>query len=237
MSSVTTFQKREQIILDHLLQVKSLAVGVHRRCPPTVLLEDLVSAGTLGLLQAVRRFDTRRNLKLKTLAEHRIRGAMIDYLRQLDPLPRAVRRFQRERDAAESEFQAHDPRKPSDDDLAAKLGVPVQKYRQLSQIVSAAAVLSLDNPGGEEQKPLDAASPVSNSPDPLLRTRLRAAIQGLPKQEHAVIGLFLSGLSVAEIAARICLTQGRISQIKSQAISHLRFALGVASGDVALTRR
>ena len=73
---------RDQIILDHLPQVELLARRLHRRCPQ-VELDDLISAGTVGLIQAVDRFDPSRNLKLKTLAEHRISGALLDYLRQV----------------------------------------------------------------------------------------------------------------------------------------------------------
>jgi RNA polymerase sigma factor FliA len=89
---------REELILSHMPQVKLLAQRLHRCCPH-VELEDLISAGTIGLIQAVDRFDPARNLKLKTLAEHRISGALLDYLRHIDPLPRDVRRFQKQRDA------------------------------------------------------------------------------------------------------------------------------------------
>lgn len=75
---------REVLILSHLPQVELLARRQHRRCPQ-VELDDLISAGTVGLIQAVDRYDSSRNLKLKTFAEHRIRGALMDYLRQLDP--------------------------------------------------------------------------------------------------------------------------------------------------------
>ena len=96
---------REELILSHIPQVKLLPRHLHRRCPQ-VELDDLISAGTLGLIRAVDRFDTKRNLKLKTLAEHRIRGAMLDYLRYIDPLPRNVRRFQKQRDVVIAKLQA-----------------------------------------------------------------------------------------------------------------------------------
>jgi RNA polymerase sigma factor (sigma-70 family) len=96
---------REELILSHMPQVKLLAQRLHRRCTQ-VELDDLISAGTIGLIQAVDRFDPKRNLKLKTLAEHRIRGALLDYLRQIDPLPRTVRRFQKQRDAVIDAFSA-----------------------------------------------------------------------------------------------------------------------------------
>ena len=88
---------REELILSHMPQVKLIAHRLHRRCPQ-VEFDDLMSVGTIGLIQAVDRFDPDRHLKLKTLAEHRIRGALLDYLRHIDPLPRSVRRFQKQRD-------------------------------------------------------------------------------------------------------------------------------------------
>jgi RNA polymerase sigma factor (sigma-70 family) len=94
---------REELILSHMLQVKLLAHRLRWRCPQ-VEFGDLTSMGTIGLIQAVERFDPDRHLKLKTLAEHRIRGALLDYLRYIDPLPRSVRRFQKQRDAVIDEF-------------------------------------------------------------------------------------------------------------------------------------
>jgi len=93
-----TTSLREELIVSHLPQVELLARRLHHRCPQ-VELEDLISAGTIGLIQAVDRFDPKRNVKLNTLAEHRISGAMLDYLRRIDPLSRDVRRFQKQRDA------------------------------------------------------------------------------------------------------------------------------------------
>ena len=97
MSTTTTPTiARDAMILAHLSQVELLARRLHRRCPQ-VELDDLIQAGTIGLIQAIDKFDPSRNLKVKTLAEHRIRGAMLDYLRQIDPLPRSVRQFQKRR--------------------------------------------------------------------------------------------------------------------------------------------
>jgi len=236
MSSVRTVQTREQIILDHLPQVKSLAYRVHRRCPPNVALEDLISAGTVGLMQAVNRFDDRRNLKLKTLAEHRIRGAIIDYLRQLDPLPRAVRQFQRKRDAAESEFESRNSRKASDEELAAELGISVDKYRRLSGTVNAGSVVSLDSLARESGRPYEVGASAAGDRDQFLEIRIQAAIDSLPPRDRMIVIFLRSGMATEEIAARLAVSQGRISQIKKRAIQHLRFSLGVLLGDARMTR-
>jgi RNA polymerase sigma factor for flagellar operon FliA len=128
---------REELILSHMPQVKLLAKRLHRRCPQ-VELDDLISTGTIGLIQAVDRFDTKRNLKLKTLAEHRIRGAMLDYLRHIDPLPRSVRRFQKQRDVLIANLLAAGE-VASPTRIAQELGVSAQKYVTLSRIVAAAS--------------------------------------------------------------------------------------------------
>jgi RNA polymerase sigma factor (sigma-70 family) len=103
MAAMMTKSNREELILSHMPQVRLLARRLHRRCPQ-VELDDLISTGTIGLIRAIDRFDPNRNLKLKTLAEHRIRGAMLDYLRHIDPLPRSVRRFQKQRDLLIAQF-------------------------------------------------------------------------------------------------------------------------------------
>lgn len=132
---------REELILSHIPQVKLLPRHLHRRCPQ-VELDDLISAGTLGLIRAVDRFDTKRNLKLKTLAEHRIRGAMLDYLRYIDPLPRNVRRFQKQRDVVIAKLQIAGE-VASHARNAQALGVSSQKYAMLSRIIAAAEPISI----------------------------------------------------------------------------------------------
>lgn len=133
---------REETILAHLPQVELLARRLHRRCPQ-VELEDLISIGTIGLIRAVDRFDPGRGCLVKTIAEHRIRGALLDYLRALDPLPRRVRRFQKERDdrlagCAGEEF-------PETGELARSLGVTERQYRQWSAMIAASVTVSLES--------------------------------------------------------------------------------------------
>ena len=138
----TNASRRESLILDHMPQVELLARRLHRRCPQ-VELDDLIQAGTVGLIQAVDRYDESRGCLLKTIAEHRIRGALLDYLRQIDPLPRSIRRFQKQRDAAIAELTGEGI-DPSLDEIAARVGVPVKKYLRLSIAVLAADVVSIE---------------------------------------------------------------------------------------------
>lgn len=136
-------QTRDDLILSHLQQVDLLARRLHRRCPQ-VELDDLISAGTIGLIQAVDRFDPRRRCKLRTLAEHRILGAMLDYLRQIDPLPREVRRFQKRRDAILESFSLRgEPVRH--DEVARQLGISTRKYIEQSRMIVAADAVRLSD--------------------------------------------------------------------------------------------
>ena len=136
-----TTSHREGLILAHMPQVELLAGRLHRRCP-RLELDDLISAGTIGLIQAVDRFDPSRNLKLKTLADHRIRGAMLDYLRQIDPLPRNARRFQKQRDAVMAEF-AKVGEIPTCEQIAHALGVSMRRFVRLSVMITASETISI----------------------------------------------------------------------------------------------
>jgi RNA polymerase sigma factor for flagellar operon FliA len=233
MSTISTSASldREQIILSHLPQVKITATKLHRRCPPEVLLEDLVSAGVVGLLDACQRFDARRNLKFKTMAEHRIRGAMLDYLRQLDPLPRAIRRFQKERQSAIGKLWQQSGLAPSEQEVACELGYTVKRYRELVATLQAGMVVSLDAPRGEN-------AGVRQMPDPttaggrdyaILSRTIEIAISRLPEAEHLVITALWKGDSHRTIARQLNITEGRISQIKQAATRRLRIMLGITS--------
>ena len=223
-SSVLESREREQSILDRLPQVRLLAQKLHRRCPANVLLEDLVSAGVTGLVEAADRFDGSRNIQFKTLAEHRIRGAMLDYLRSLDPLPRSVRRFVKDRDAVIAQWKQDTGADPSDDDIATKMGLEEGRFRQLSLIGCAADLLSLDShndPCTSDGNPETAAE----------WHQVNQAIRALPAPERVVILGFLEGRSLGEIGHSVGLSVGRVSQMKLQAIGRLRIALGARSRD------
>jgi RNA polymerase sigma factor FliA len=141
----TRASEREHLILTHLPQVHLLAERVHHRCPPCVEIDDLISVGTIGLIQAVDRFRPELGLKLKTLAEHRIRGAIADYLRKLDPLPRSIRRFVRERERVASLLACQLGRVPEEAELAGALGLSIERYRRLMTRARVSQTLSIDS--------------------------------------------------------------------------------------------
>jgi RNA polymerase sigma factor for flagellar operon FliA len=139
-----TVQDRDNLILSQLGQVKILARRLHQRCPQ-VEFDDLVQAGSIGLIQAANRFEPTRGLKLKTLAEHRIRGAMLDFLRAIDPLPRNVRTFQKRRDVLLLERRTSGE-STDESSLCQALGITPRKYRELHRMVIASTPLSLSDP-------------------------------------------------------------------------------------------
>jgi len=214
----TTWCEREQSIIDRLPQVRLIAVHIHRRCPSQVLLEDLISAGVMGLVEASYRFDPARNLKFKTLAEHRIRGAMLDYLRSVDPLPRPVRQFVRQREAILRCLKVN----VSEDDVAAAMGITIERYRRLSQIINSSEA----GQHGGSARIADADPPDAYTLT--LRRELNDALGRLPKREQKIMLALGEGRSVRDIARDLKVTPGRISQLRQQALMTLRIALGVS---------
>ena len=118
-------EERERLILEHLPQVRLIARRIHERLPESVNLEDLISTGTIGLIAAIDRFDPRHNVKLKTYAEYKIRGAILDSLRGLDWAPRQQRRRSKQIEGAITAAQQRLHRAPTEDEIAQALNVSV----------------------------------------------------------------------------------------------------------------
>jgi RNA polymerase sigma factor FliA len=179
--NVNTAPERNEVILNHMPQVRALALKAYRRCPPSVSLDDLVSAGTVGLIQAVDRYDPRRRTQLKSLAEHRIRGAILDYLRQLDPLSRSVRQFHRRRDSVSACLEQRLCRRPLEAEIARALHIPLSRYRRLEREASAASLVSLQSTIEQAGDTILAgADPVPSMEQAERRHQLHDAIQTLP---------------------------------------------------------
>src|SRR5689334_5711895 len=122
--------ERERLILEHLPQVRLIARRIHERLPDSVSLDDLISTGTLGLIAAIDRFDPSHNVKLKTYAEYKIRGAILDSLRGLDWAPRQQRKRSKQIEAAISAVEQRLHRAPSEDEIAGQLDLTLQEYHE-----------------------------------------------------------------------------------------------------------
>ncbi len=207
-----------------------IASRLHRRCPAEVLLEDLVSAGIVGLLQAYERFDVRRKIKFGTLAEHRIQGAMLDYLRQLDPLPRGLRRFQKNREIAIRKLSAIG-KSFVEEDVAKAMGIPIKKYRRHLEQAQFENQVSLDSPAREDGPiPEVAALEHATADRSVLCNQVEDAIENLPRSERLVMTSLKAGESAHDIAISLGVTEGRISQLKNRAIERIRIQLAIQCG-------
>jgi RNA polymerase sigma factor for flagellar operon FliA len=224
-------EERERLILEHLPQVRLIARRIHERLPESVNLDDLISTGTLGLIAAIDRFDPRHNVKLKTYAEYKIRGAILDSLRGLDWAPRQQRKRSKMIEAAISVTEQRLHRAPSEDEIATQLQVTLEEYHEWLVDIRGVNLGSLEvsAPDDENRSLLKYISDdEENWPSRLLERselqRLLAdAIDKMPRTERTVITLYYhEELTLREISKVVNLHESRVSQLKSQAILRLR---------------
>jgi RNA polymerase sigma factor for flagellar operon FliA len=222
---------REQLILEHLPQVKLIARRIHERLPVSVSLDDLISTGVLGLISAIDRYDASHDVKLKTYAEYKIRGAILDSLRGLDWAPRQQRKRAKLIEASIAVLEQQLQRTPSEEEIAGHLGIPVNEYQDWLAEVRGLTLGSLENAGGEEEG-RDLLRYLSDNEEAwpshlferaeLVRI-LAEAIDRMPVIEKTVLSLYYyEEMTLREIAKIVDLHESRISQLKSQAILRLR---------------
>jgi RNA polymerase sigma factor for flagellar operon FliA len=218
---------------EHLPLVRFIARRIHERLPQHVPLEDLYSAGILGLLDAFGRFDPSQQVKFSTFARFRIRGAMLDSLRTLDWSPRRLRRRGRAVEQAILALIGQLRRSPTDIEIAQKLNMPLADYQQLLWDLKGLEIGSLNSERTESDE--EELNLVSSRPDddPLfryldgeMRERLTEAINDLPERERLIMTLYYyEEASMKEIGLIIGVVESRISQLHASALLHLRARL------------
>lgn len=227
-------EERERLIIEHLPQVRLIARKIHERVPDSVTMDDLLSAGVLGLIQAIDHFDPAQNVKLRTYAEYRIRGAILDSLRANDWAPRTKRKLARTIEAALGRAEQRLGRVPEEADVAAELGIPVEEYRTQLNDVASLDIGELEYLRDEKETPIllkyvatpDEDSPAHQLEKSELQRLVAAAIDRIPAAEKTVLTLyFYEELTLREIAEIMGIHFSRVSQIKSQAILRLRNAI------------
>jgi RNA polymerase sigma factor for flagellar operon FliA len=226
-----SFEDRERLILDHLPQVKLIAKNIRERLPVSVNLEDLISAGVIGLIAAVDRFDPSRNVKLKTYAEYKIRGAILDSLRSLDWAPRGHRKHAKTIERAIADLETKLGREPSEEEIAAFLNLPLAQYHEWLSELPGLSLGSLEDTDGREDGH-NRLSYVADHEDRLpsrileraeLEQALARSIDRMPKVERTVLNLYYyEQMTLREIAGVLQLHDSRISQLKTQAVLRLR---------------
>lgn len=222
---------REALILEHLPQVRVIARQIHGRLPGSVSFDDLVSAGIVGLIAAIDNFDARFNLKLKTYAEHRIRGAILDSLRAMDWVPRQRRKRAKMVSAAVARLRQRHHRAPTEDEVAGELELSTGQYRDWLIHTRGHKLLSFEAYASEDEG-LRLFHLLSGSEDlwpsriaerAELERLLAQAIEKMPDVERTVLCLYYQEeLTLQAIGKIIQMHKSRAAQLKSQAISRLR---------------
>jgi RNA polymerase sigma factor for flagellar operon FliA len=238
---------REQMLLEHLPTVRYIARRIHERLPQHVELDDLVSAGVVGLIDAASKFDHSKKVQFKSYAQFRIRGAILDSLRTLDWSPRELRRKGRAVEEAIRAVTHRLGRAPAEQDIAAEMGLELAEYQQLLGDLKGLEIGSLHVERSEDSGDEELAYiPGAPEDDPLfrclqseMRERLAAAIEGLPEKERLVLTLYhYETLTMKEIGHMLGVVESRVSQIHSSAVLRLRTALGeLARKKPSATRR
>ena len=235
---------RDRLLEEHLGLVHHVARQVSRTLAVRADFDELVSAGTIGLMTALESFDFSRGLAFSTFAAPRIRGAILDELRKQDHVPRSIRRKTREISAGREGFQRTHGRAPDDKELAHHLNVDMDTLWRWQSDMEGAHHIPLDRaPGERENSSPVPAETLSNDGDSDVEdsltheqevSHLKDAILHLKDQERVVLSLYyFEELKLHEIAKVLELTESRVSQIRSKALSKLRVELTPLRGNVA----
>jgi RNA polymerase sigma factor for flagellar operon FliA len=218
---------QEALVSEYLPLVRLHAGRLALGLPAHVNRDDLIQAGLLGLLDAMRRFDPSRGIKFETFAAQRVRGAMLDELRRLCWLPRSLVKEMRELDRAAQAMATELGRDPEDEELADKLSMPVEKLRKVHTEINCSAVMSLDE--------LLFVSPAVDGPevdtlDRLIaqeeKERLAAAIESLPERYRHLLALYYQeGLTLKEVGLVLEVSESRVCQLHARILARLRVLL------------
>lgn len=225
---------REQIIVQYAPLVKYVVGRLAINLPTVIDSDDVISYGTIGLIDAVERFDPTRGIKFETYAIARIRGAIIDALRSLDQIPRTARQRAREIEAAIAELEAKLRRPPHDEEVAAHLGLDLDKYREACVRTSVTNVsldqmMSTDDEdgglGGKSHhfEDRDSPDPVASIERRETEASLVDAVKRLPERERLVLSLYYhEELTMKEISRVMEISESRVCQLHAQAVLRLR---------------
>lgn len=227
---------RERLILHYAPLVKYVAGRVAVGMPANVEHADLVSYGIFGLMDAIEKFDVSKGYKFETYAITRIKGAIIDELRSVDWVPRSVRAKSRKLEAAVARLEAELQRSPTDEELAAELGISEEELADLLTKVSLTSIVALDEAldlgDGDRTTLVDTIQdtntvlPEESFDEQEMRELLRQAIGRLSEREQTVLGLYyFEGMTLAQVGDVLGVTESRICQIHTKAVLSLRVKL------------
>jgi RNA polymerase sigma factor for flagellar operon FliA len=226
--------QRDTLVMEHLPQVRLIARQIHGRLPSHISLDDLVSTGVLGLISAIDNFDPSLNVQLKTYADRRIRGAILDSLREMDWAPRDTRKKAKLIESAIQKAKQRLGRDPSEEEIATELHVSPSQYQQWLSGIQAIDLERLEcvSPDGEGSSMLRFVSDdEENWPSRIVeRAELEgivaAAVEKMAKLERTILNLYYyEELTLTEIAQVVGLHLSRVAQLRVQAVLRLRSQL------------
>jgi RNA polymerase sigma factor for flagellar operon FliA len=225
---------RDALIRQHVPLVRRLAHHMIAKLPPNVELDDLIQVGMIGLADALSRYEASQGVQFETFATQRIRGAMLDELRDGDWLSRGSRKSQKQIEQAVRALEQKLGRAPAESEIAEALEMPLADYQSLLGRVRGTQLVYLEDMGGGtdaegesgflDRHLADAdADPMSLLKDQRLRQALVGAIDSLPERERHIMGMYYEqDMNLKEIAAVLGVTESRVSQLHSQSIARLR---------------
>jgi RNA polymerase sigma factor for flagellar operon FliA len=230
-------EARDQLILNYSPLVKYVAGRLASSLPHSVDTADLISYGIFGLIDAIEKFDTAREIKFETYAIARIKGSIIDELRAMDWVPRSVRSRAREIESAYIGLENELKRVPEDSEVADRIGVSIKEYHAILTRLSYTSVVSFEElwTGGDREDGQSAAGSIRDetADDPVavfesaeIKEILASAIERLPEREKTVVALYYyEGLTLKEIGQVLGVTESRVSQLHTKAVLRLRARL------------
>jgi len=232
--AMLTGKKRESMIVNYAYLVRRVAQRMAARLPSSVTLDELISAGCLGLIDAVDKYDPKRNVNIKTYAVHRIKGAILDELRSMDWYSRSMRKKIRDIEKAVAAVEEREERNAKDWEVAEEMGIELEQYFKFLSEIHDAALLNLDehirNHDNEiitkktfQEQIISKDDPSKNLALLELKQAVSSAISGLSEKEQLVVSLYYNEeLTFNEIGSILNLTESRICQIHTMVLVKLK---------------
>ncbi|MDP8989211.1 MAG: FliA/WhiG family RNA polymerase sigma factor [Acidobacteriota bacterium] len=225
--------RRDSVVLEHLPLVKAIAIRVHENLPVHVEVDDLVHAGILGLFDAASKFNPEKQVAFSSYAKHRIKGAILDSLRQLDWASRDMRRRHKQVEAATRELAATLQRNPTELEVAQKLGIDPERWRSMMLDLRNVGLVSASTRANENDDLPAPDFPTSpdTHPDSIcaheqLRSVLGVAIKTLPERYQKVVSLYYTAeMTMKEIGGILGINESRVSQIHKAALEKMQAVL------------
>lgn len=225
--------ERDRLVLQHLPLVRAISVRVYENLPVHVDLEDLVHAGILGLFDAALKYNGEKQVSFQSYAKHRIKGAILDSLRDMDWASRDLRKRHKQLEAVTRELAAVMERNPTEAEIAEKMGMDVDRWRRVAIELRMVGLLSASTRAAESENDAPPEYPAGNelNPDVLtarkeLRAVLSTAMKTLPERYQTVIGLYyLGGKTMREIGDSLGINESRVSQIHRAALDRMQLSL------------